>query len=104
MAKIRNGFVSNSSSSSFIVQCKKTPESIDDLEEFNEKFDDIFGWGKVEEWDESEISSYKEYFDFAQKCWDDGDGCLFEWIDQNATEELSDIFDKMGLRCMFPEY
>lgn len=99
--KTRLGFVSNSSSSSFIVQCKPTKQSIKNEEELKVKFDDLFGYDDEDEYIDE---SYKEYLDFAQKCWDDGDGVLFEYIEQGVEEELSDIFDKMGLKCMFPDY
>jgi ArsR family metal-binding transcriptional regulator len=97
MVKIRTGFVSNSSSSSFIVQCKKSDNTINAIEEFNIAFED----NVMDDEDCKEI--YDEHLNLAKEAWDRGEAVLFESIDRNAVDELEDIFQKMGLKCIMGE-
>ena len=92
--KIRSGFVSNSSSSSFLIDFGKEIESVDDLDDVvNSNFmDDFKEWYK-EEWREDELPDDLKNFTI-----DDVKLLLMKFIEVSKTSKLADNYIEKFLK------
>jgi len=95
--KIRSGFVSNSSSSSFIVHGVKI--KIEEFENLKNK-DLVRGLGLVIQEDKNYFSDSMSENYIVGKCggWlEDGEVKKLQWLTENEKTELIEKFDKIGI-------
>ena len=93
--KIRNGFVSNSSSSSFVVAFPKKPKSYDDVYEmmFNSKEGGIQPYDHIDGMSHSQI---------AQRVWDDINSSMKnEWDSKKVPAKKKDIIEEFSNRYYY---
>jgi len=92
MAKIRNGFVSNSSSSSFMIFLPRNDKTINDMGEFEKWLVDEY------DVDNEEMMKYfiKEYEGVIKSNIDKGNGFIVMEIDDNCYDSINDIAEAIG--------
>ena len=109
--KIRNGFVSNSSSSSFIIACKPEQtkvkieveldfkdhgEVIDNLEDFLEYIEDYYGW--------QDKASNAKFIEAATKTFSEGKVVYVGSFSNESDDSLSQYLCEAGLPTDSKEY
>jgi hypothetical protein len=93
--KVRNGFVSNSSSSSFVVAFPKKPKSVEDVHKMMFDGED----GRIQPYDFADGLSYSQ---IAKRVWDDiKTKPKDKWSHNKVPAKLTDIKDEFANRYYY---
>ena len=96
--KIRNGFVSNSSSSSFIVIAPQNDKTINSIDEYKKYLGDDMDDEDAEYYlDRDKIEKFKKHFD-------NNMGLIFTSVERGCEEVITNLLDSLNIEYIWGDY